>query len=61
MTTQNNEIVITESAMQKVLANDETLRLKCIVETLYEQINQLNQQLANCNGGSKKEKKNAKG
>ena len=42
MTTQNNEIVITESAMQKVLANDETLRLKCIVETLYEQINQLN-------------------
>ena len=41
MTTPSNEIVITESAMQKVLANDETLRLKCIVETLYEQINQL--------------------
>ena len=61
MTTQNNEIVITESAMQKVLSNDETLRLKCIVETLYEQINQLNQQLANCNGSCKKEKKDAKG
>ena len=60
MTTQNNEIVITESAMQKVLANDETLRLKCIVETLYEQINQLKQQLANCSDSCKKEKKNAK-
>ena len=60
MTTNKNEIVITESAMQKVLANDETLRLKCIIETLYEQINQLNQQLANCNGSCKKEKKNAR-
>ena len=27
MTTPNNEIVITESAMKKVLSSDETLRL----------------------------------
>ena len=38
MTTPSNEIVITESAMQKVLANDENLRLKCIVESFHEKV-----------------------
>ncbi len=61
MTTQNNEIVITESAMKKVLSNDETLRLKCMVETLHDQVIELQKQLSNCNGSCKKEKKNAKG
>ena len=56
-----NEIVITESAMKKVLSSDELFRLKCMVETLHDQVIQLNQQLANCNGGCKKEKKDAKG
>lgn len=57
MTTQNNEIVITESAMQKVLANDENLRLKCIVESLHEKVLELNKQLSKCNGSCKKKKK----
>lgn len=57
MTTQNNEIVITESAMQKVLANDENLRLKCIVESLHEKVLELNKQLSGCNGSCKKKKK----
>ncbi len=60
MTTQNNEIVITESAMKKVLSNNELFRLQCMVETLHDQVVQLNQQLANCNGSCKKEAKNAK-
>ena len=57
MTTDKNEIVITESAMQKVLANDETLRLKCIVESLHEKVLELNKQLSECNGSCKKKKK----
>jgi len=61
MTTPNNEIVITESAMKKVLSSDETLRLKCLVESLHEKVLQLQEQLGNCNGSCKKEKKNAKG
>ncbi len=61
MTIQNNEIVITESAMKKVLSNNELFRLQCMVETLHDQVVQLNQQLANCNGSCKKEKKDAKG
>ena len=61
MVTPNNEIVITESAMKKVLAGDETLRLKCLVESLHEKVLQLEEQLCNCNGSCKKEKKNAKG
>ena len=56
-----NEIVITESAMKKVLSSDELFRLKCMVETLHDQVIQLNQQLANCNASCKKEKKDAKG
>ncbi|QDP48941.1 MAG: hypothetical protein Unbinned1068contig1000_22 [Prokaryotic dsDNA virus sp.] len=55
MTTPSNEIVITESAMQKVLANDENLRLKCIVESLHEKVLELNKEIAEL-----KEKKNAK-
>ena len=42
MTTQNNEIVITESAMKKVLSSDENLRLKCLVESLHEKVLELN-------------------
>lgn len=61
MTTPNNEIVITESAMKKVLANDEVLRLKCLVESLHEKVLQLEEQLGSCNGSCKKEKKDAKG
>ena len=57
MATQNNEIVITESAMQKVLANDENLRLKCIVESLHEKVLELNKQLSECNDSCKKKKK----
>lgn len=57
MTTQNNEIVITETAMKKVLANDENLRLKCLVESLHEKVLELNQELAACNGSCKKKKK----
>jgi hypothetical protein len=57
MTTQNNEIVITESAMKKVLSSDENLRLKCLVESLHEKVIELNQQLAQCNGSCKKKKK----
>ena len=59
MTTQNNEIVITESAMKKVLSSDETLRLKCLVESLHEKVLQLEEQLTQCNG-SCKEKSNAR-
>ena len=55
MTTPSNEIVITESALQKVLANDENLRLKCIVESLHEKVLELNKEIAEL-----KEKKNAK-
>jgi len=58
MTTQNNEIVITESAMKKVLSSDETLRLKCLVESLHEKVLQLEEQLLQCNR-SCKEKSNA--
>ena len=54
MTTQSNEIVITESAMQKVLANDENLRLKCIVESLHEKVLELNKQLSECSCKKKK-------
>ena len=57
MTTQNNEIVITETAMKKVLSSDETLRLKCLVESLHEKVLQLEEQLTQCNG----KKKDAKG
>ena len=46
MTTQNNEIVITESAMRKVLSNDENLRLKCLVESLHEKVLELEKELA---------------
>ena len=34
----SEEFVITESAMKKVLSNDETLRLKCMVETLHDKV-----------------------
>ena len=34
----SNEITITESAMKKVLSSDENLRLKVVVETLYEKV-----------------------
>ena len=64
MATPNNEIVITESAMKKVLAGDETLRLKCLVESLHEKVLQLEEQAECCNGDckcKKEEKKNAKG
>ena len=57
MTTQNNEIVITESAMKKVLSSDENLRLKCLVESLHEKVLELNKQLSDCNGSCKKKKK----
>ena len=57
----NQEFVITESAMKKVLSNDETLRLKCMVETLHDKVTELQKQLGDCNDGCKKEKKNAKG
>jgi hypothetical protein len=57
MTTQNNEIVITESAMKKVLSSDENLRLKCLVESLHEKVLELNKQLSECNGSCKKKKK----
>ena len=57
----SEEFVITESAMKKVLSNDETLRLKCMVETLHEKVIELQKQLGDCNGSCKKEKKNAKG
>ena len=50
MTTPNNEIIITETAMRKVLANDENLRLKCLVESLHEKVIELNKELSNCNG-----------
>ena len=60
MTTQNNEIIITETAMRKVLSSDETLRLKCLVESLHEKVLQLEEQLTQCNGKCK-EKKDAKG
>tara|TARA_R100001163_G_C5002636_1_gene151233 strand:+ start:181 stop:381 length:201 start_codon:yes stop_codon:yes gene_type:complete len=53
MTTQNNEIVITESAMRKVLSSDENLRLKCLVESLHEKVIELNRELNNCNGSCK--------
>ena len=46
MATQNNEIVITESAMRKVLSNDEILRLKCLVESLHEKVLELEKELA---------------
>ena len=58
MTTQNNEIVITESAMKKVLANDEIFRLKCLVESLHEEVLQLKDKNINCK--CNKESKNAK-
>ena len=61
MTTPNNEIVITESAMKRVLSNDETFRLKCLVESLHEEVLKLKEQVASCNGACKKEKKDAKG
>ena len=60
MTTPNNEIVITESAMKKVLSNDETLRLKCLVESLHEKVLELQDQVSQCNG-KWKEEKDAKG
>ena len=53
MTTPNNEIIITETAMRKVLANDENLRLKCLVESLHEKVIELNKELSNCNGSCK--------
>ena len=53
----SNEITITESAMKKVLSNDENLRLKCLVESLHEKVLELNQELAACNGSCKKKKK----
>ena len=49
----SNEITITESAMKKVLSNDETLRLKCVVESLYEKVQSLEKQLQDCNGSCK--------
>ena len=57
----SEEFVITESAMKKVYSNDETLRLKCMVETLHDKVIELQKQLGDCNGSCKKEKKNAKG
>ena len=57
----SEEFVITESAMKKVLSNDETLRLKCMVETLHDKVIELQKQLGDCNGSCKKEKKHAKG
>ena len=59
MTTPNSEIVITESAMKKVLSNDETLRLKCLVESLHEKVLQLTEQISNCAGDCQKEKEDA--
>ena len=53
MPTPNNEIIITETAMRKVLANDENLRLKCLVESLHEKVIELNKELSNCNGSCK--------
>ena len=41
----SNEITITESAMKKVLSNDENLRLKCVVESLYEKVKELEKEL----------------
>ena len=53
MTTPNSEIVITESAMKKVLSNDETIRLKCLVESLHEKVLELEEELKCCNGDCK--------
>ena len=41
----SNEITITESAMKKVLSSDENLRLKVVVETLYEKVKELEEEL----------------
>ena len=65
MTTNNStaqpqapEIVITESAIKKVMDTDQTFKLKCIVESLYDELQAIKQQLATC--GCQKEKKDAK-
>ena len=39
--------------MKKVLSNDETLRLKCLVESLHEKVLELEEELKCCNGDCK--------
>ena len=56
MATQNNEIVITESAMKKVLSSDENLRLKVVVETLYEKVKELEEELDDIKKSKNKKK-----
>ena len=56
MVTPKNEIVITDTAVQKVIANDGMMKLKCIVESLHEKELQLTEQISNCEGDCKKEK-----
>ena len=45
---QTPEIVITESAIKKVMDTDQTFKLKCIVESLYDELQAIKQQLATC-------------
>ena len=59
MVTPKNEIVITDTAVQKVIANDEMMKLKCIVESLHEKVLQLTEQISNCEGDYQKEKEDA--
>jgi|TARA_R100001163_G_C5020470_1_gene163427 hypothetical protein len=59
MVTPKNEIVITDTAVQKVIANDEMMKLKCIVESLHEKVLQLTEQISNCEGDCQKEKEDA--
>ena len=52
----SNEITITESAMKKVLSSDENLRLKVVVETLYEKVKELEEELDDIKKSKNKKK-----
>ena len=63
MTSQNGSkpsITISESAIQKVLGNNELFRLQCLVEALLEELQKANLKIAELEKNTSKEKANAK-
>ena len=63
MTSQNGSkpsITISESAIQKVLGNNEVFRLQCVVEALAEELDKANIKIAELEKTTSKEKADAK-
>tara|TARA_R100001530_G_scaffold39434_2_gene30471 strand:+ start:22 stop:219 length:198 start_codon:yes stop_codon:yes gene_type:complete len=63
MTSQNGSkpsFTISESAIQKVLGNNELFRLQCVVEALAEELDKANIKIAELEKTTSKEKVDAK-